>query len=581
MTILSCLLYLDSFAQSSEDMQRILEFAGYDSPEEMDEYEVERLASFIERPVRINLSSASALRSCGLFTAYQTAALLDYRSRHGDVLSYSELSSVDGFTDEAVRILAPFISLDGGDIHVNDVGSKRPAYDIAVRSALNIAEESATGSYAAKCRISFGGNLSLSLSVSGKYDGSPVPSGSVVWEPVRIPLRIVAGDFNARFGQGLAIWNGMSMTGLSKVSSFFRSSSGISSSGSFTSSAAHTGIAGEFSFSRMRLSAFVAFPDIKTLGIKGTGVLPAVNLGWYGRNMCMSLTHYLETSRFVAGSPMYIPDMKTSADMALCIRGTDVFSEIAFDWVSMTSAGLIGVRFPVGETMRMASHLRYYPDSFNPGRSAAVRSVSKCSNEYGLSLCCEYIPESGGITGSLSVDSAYLPVSKTDVAESIHLKVMADSEIALAESLTLKFRLSERFRTWGRKFRTDVRADLEWEVSHFSVSGRVNVLKCAETGFLGYIEGGYRAGTLSVYLRQVFFFVDNWDDRIYAYERDAPGSFSVPAFYGRGVNTALTVSWKFSRWGRAYVKGTMTSYPFMQKKKPGKAGLKLQFVFSF
>ena len=579
--VLSCLMCVNSFAQSSEDMENILKLAGYDSPEDMDEYEVERLCSYLERPVRINISSASFLRSCGLFSAYQTAALLDYRTRHGDVLSYSELSSVDGFNEASVRLLSPFISLEGGDIHANGPGSRRPIYDVAVRTSLNSAEEAVTGSYAVKCRGVFGNNLSLSLSASGKYDASPVPAGNLSWEPARLPVRIMIGDFNARFGQGLALWNGMSMTGLSKVSSFLRSSSGISSSWSFTGSTAHTGIAGEYSFSRMRLSAFVAFPGIKTSGIKGTGVLPALNIGWYGRNMCVSLTHYLETAYPDAGRTMYIPDMKTSADAAVCFRGVDVFSEIAFDWVSMTPAALAGVRFPAGEDMRMAAHLRYYPDSFNPVRSAAARSVSKCSNEYGISLCCDYAPDSGRFAGSLSVDSAYLPVSKADAAESMHVKVIADSEITFSESLTLKLKFSERFRTWGRQFRTDVRADLEWSLSWFSMTGRVNVLKCAETGFLGYLEGGYKTDKLSVYIRQLVFFIDNWDDRIYAYERDAPGSFSVPAFYGRGLNTALTASWKFSRWGRVYVKGTATLYPFMKKKKPGKAGLKLQFVFSF
>ena len=579
--VLSCLLCLNTFAQSSEDMENILKLAGYDSPEDMDEYEVERLCSYLERPVRINTSSASLLRSCGLFGAYQTAALLDYRTRHGDILSYSELSSVDGFNEESVRLLSPFISLEGGDIHANGSGTMRPTSDIAARTSMSIAEEALAGSYAVKCRSTFGNNLSLSLSASGKYEGSPVPAGNISWEPARIPVRIMAGDFNARFGQGLALWNGMSMTGLSKVSSFLRSSSGLSSSWSFTGSAAHTGIAGEYSFSRMRLSAFVAFPGIKTVGIKGAGVLPALNIGWYGRNMCVSLTHYLETAYSDAGKAMCIPDMKTSTDIALCIKGVDVFSEIAFDWVSMTPAVLAGIRYPDGEDVRMAAHLRYYPDSFNPVRSAAVRSVSKCSNEYGISLCCDYDPDSGRFAGSLSVDSAYLPVSKADAAESIHVKVIADSEITLSESLTLKLKLSERFRTWGRLFRTDVRADLEWSLSRFSMTGRLNVLNCAETGFLSYLEGGYRTDRLSVYIRQLFFLIDNWDDRIYAYERDAPGSFSVPAYYGRGMSTALTASWKFSRWGRVYVKGTMTSYPFMKKKKPGKAGLKLQFVFSF
>ena len=32
---------------------------------------------------------------------------------------------------------------------------------------------------------------------------------------------------------------------------------------------------------------------------------------------------------------------------------------------------------------------------------------------------------------------------------------------------------------------------------------------------------------------------DNWNDRIYCYERDAPGSFNIPAYYGRGWAASL------------------------------------------
>ncbi len=584
-TVSICLISWNSLAQSAEDLDRIMKLTGYDTPEEIDEHEVERLSSFLDRPVRINLASASVLRSTGLFSAYQIASLLDYRRRHGDVLSYGELSLVDGFTEDMVRLLEPFISLAGGEVSGTGPGRRKAECDLAVRSNMNMADEKTSGAYGIKCRSIFGETFSLAFAASGTDRESlaapDVFSGHMTWEPAGIPLKIVAGDFNARFGQGLALWNGMSMTGLSKVGSFFRSSTGISSSWSFTGSAAHTGIAGEYSSSRFRLSAFAAFPGIKDSGMREIHVLPALNLGWYGRNMSVSVTHYLEIASSGVSGPIYIPDMKTSADIALCIQGTDMFSEVAFDWVSMVPAALAGIRFPAGEDISMASHVRFYPASFNPVRSAAPRSVSKCSNEYGVSLCCDYAPGSGRFAGSLSLDSAYLPVSKTDQCESFHVKVNAESEITFSESFRLKLRLSERFRTWGHRFRTDVKADLVWASSRFSITGRMNMLKCVDTGFLGYVEGGYKAGGFSVYLRQLFFFIDNWDDRIYAYERDAPGNFSVPSFYGRGMNTVLTASWKFSRWGRLYVKGTMTTYPFMQKKKPGKAGLKLQSVFSF
>ena len=69
------------------------------------------------------------------------------------------------------------------------------------------------------------------------------------------------------------------------------------------------------------------------------------------------------------------------------------------------------------------------------------------------------------------------------------------------------------------------------------------------------------------------YMVDNWDDRIYVYERDAPANFNVPAYYGRGLWTSLYVSYKPVTWCRLYVRGAY--------KKPGNAELKLYSVLEF
>jgi hypothetical protein len=100
---------------------------------------------------------------------------------------------------------------------------------------------------------------------------------------------------------------------------------------------------------------------------------------------------------------------------------------------------------------------------------------------------------------------------------------------------------------------------------------------------LGYIEGGYIPGCISAYLRLGLFMVDDWDDRIYVYERDAPGNFNVPAFYGRGLWTSAYLSSKPKQWLKLYLRASYISYVFMplETRKPGRAELKFQCVFRF
>lgn len=564
-------LACDVAAQSSEELDAVMLLMGCRQAEDLDEYELERLCHFIEHPVRINSVSVAFLRSCGLFTPYQAASLIDYRLRHGDVMSLNELSSVDGFSRDVVKVLSPFISIAGGKVSES---ASNVSSDLAVKGGISISDVALAGGYGMKYRCEASGIGTASLSLSRASDGSwGVPdacTGHLAWNMKKVPVRILAGDYNARFGQGLALWNGFSMSGTGKSSSFLKSSSGLSSSWSFTGSNALTGVASEISVAKIRISALLALPGIKSKGSGGAGLLPALNLGWFGRNMTASFTHYAEFQRSSSG--VYIPDMKTAADVAICMDGVDVFGEIAYDWANRTGAVLSGMVVPCGEEVRTGLHLRCYPPGFNPSYSAAVRSGSKCSNEYAVSLSSEYLQKSGFLSVGLSLDASYRPVPQSGTENNLQLKILNDFTIVFSDSFRMKFRLSERLRTWGQKSRTDVRTDLQLNWSRFVLCTRINLLRCKETGLLGYVEGGYKTETLSAYLRAGIYRIDNWDDRIYVYERDAPGNFTVPAMYGRGTWLSFSAAWKYARWGRLYLRAT---------KKPGKAELKLQSVFSF
>jgi hypothetical protein len=59
------------------------------------------------------------------------------------------------------------------------------------------------------------------------------------------------------------------------------------------------------------------------------------------------------------------------------------------------------------------------------------------------------------------------------------------------------------------------------------------------------LEGGRKNETSAIYLRVTGFSVSAWDARIYCYERDAPGTFSVPAYNGRGLAFSAVGSLKF------------------------------------
>lgn len=552
MASLILLSHYAMMAQSLTGTDDVMRFLGSDDLRELDEEEVEKLELLLDDPARINMLSEQELRSCGIFTPYQSAVIRDYIDRHGPIRSLLELSMLDGMGESFVEKAAPFISLK-----VQDVGSSGICHELAARSGFKWQEmDGGDVNYGIKYRIKAGGRLTGTVASSRPYGSSSwAPSafsGSLAWKSARIPMRVVAGDFNARFGQGLTLWSNSFLTTLTTPDSFMKRPSGITQPWSFTGSSALTGVAAEVGLGRWQFSALTAFPGLKEAGSGKLQFMPALNLAWYGRNGQVSLTNVLSVP-FARSSSQ--TNLKTGVDAAFCIRGVNVFGELSYDWIAAAPSMLAGTRFRIGESTDMAVLARAFIKDQYGVACSGMHSV-------GTAAVCWTVDYISNINGH-------------------QIKGRITCEKDFNDMWKLKVRVTERFRTWGLPLRTDVRADVVYTGTNWIASMRLNMLDCDKTGVLSYVEAGRKGERLTAYLRQGIFFIDDWDDRIYVYERDAPGAFNVPAMYGRGLWTSMTASARLSPDLRIYVRTSYVCYPFMEKKKPGKAELKLQLQWRF
>lgn len=549
-------------SQETDNMKSVLEILSKE-PEELSEDEIQHYSDLLKKPLRLNLASLSEMQESGLLTRYQSVSVLDHIARSGQIMSLMELSSLDGFTEESVERLKPFISLE----YVPDPGG-RAVHEITCR-VTGKSSENDRYAYAGRYKFNSGEKLAVSVALSRSLDARSFRpdalSGSVAVRLRKAPLRFVAGDFNARFGQGLALWSGADFSSLNEPSAYLRRSSGITSSSSFTGNNLLTGGAAELIMNRFSISAFFALPGIKYIKSKPDklSAIPACNVTWLWKYGQAGLTHYAEFKGLASGQDAHIPDMKTSLDFSACFRGVDVFSELVHDWVSAKLSALAGTAFPICESADMAAMIR----------SSGGEHMFAMSSSY---------DSRKRLKGSVAANVILYSEPKADDQDrSLQLKFHTQWQCVLSDSFAIKLRMAERIRSWGEKFRTDVRSDLSWQHESFSVNFRFNVLNCIDTSFLTYLECGFKPEKFSIYLRLGIFVIDDWEDRIYAYERDAPGCYNSPAFYGRGVWSSFYASWKLNRWCRLFLRAGYTAYPFMAEKKPGKAELRLQTAFSF
>ncbi|MGM9766397.1 MAG: hypothetical protein ACI3ZO_08590 [Candidatus Cryptobacteroides sp.] len=546
----------------------VLYLTGETELENLDEEQLEHFSDMSRSPVRINYCGRQELSASGLFSVYQVASLMDYRSGNGDVLSFAELSALDGFSSAFVDAVSHFVSLESSSFPGARAGRMPPDISSDTNISLKSVEDKDVQlSSWHRLHISREGKYDISLGAKKGYGESILNlssyCGSVSFSGPRERGRVVVGDYALRFGQGLGLWSGFSVSGFSGQRSFSKRPTGISPSRSLSPAASHRGIAADYETGRFRLSAFSSFPGFRDWCESGRpismSVMPGINAAWFSSSGTVSLTTFCifptkssnNTDSFFA---------RVSADSRFCIKGIDIYGEAAFDCLTRKASAAAGLSLPVNDDWSMSFAGRWIPGGYNLACSSPVRAFSGKKGESGVAAGLFYKKM------SLTADMAF---NESDPHRR-QLKILVDCPLEISPAVRLQLRATERLRNYGSRTRTDIRADLKWTCQAWQSVLRLNVLECKSFSGLVYAEEGYCGGKGAVFLRSTFFIVDNWDDRIYSYERDAPGTFNVPAYYGRGYALSLVARKRFEwRSGalKLYFRAGYVSHPW---RSPGK-----------
>ncbi|MBR1870130.1 MAG: hypothetical protein IJ799_08735, partial [Bacteroidales bacterium] len=430
--LLATLCLLFSGAPSWEEALLVL--SGASAVEELDADVLEHYAFYRDHPVRINSAGRGGLRSCGLLTAYQVASLLDYRSRHGPVLSLAELALVDGFGEELAGALSYFIVIDVPQAgRGTGIARKDAVVEALVRSGLKGAEgEEPRSMLAEKAVLAIGERFKASSGHSRGYGGEEKASFSAAYSSSGRRWTVLAGDINARFGQGLALWSGFSLSGVPSVESMSRNPSGVSASSSFSGAGRPRGVAAAADFGKCSMSALWS-SDAK-----------AANLMFFAKSIQGGATFAANS----AGSVL-------SADFKSFLKPVDLWGEAAFEPASRSPAVVLGAGWSPAWKMRVSLLLRYYGPGYRGMSAGGVRTSTRTSDDAALSVGFRFGAFSG--TGDFSrrpSDGRVQVKSLLGASPSFNV---------FSGTLTPTLRLSLRSRPAdARPLRTDLRGDLDY-----------------------------------------------------------------------------------------------------------------------
>lgn len=502
---------------SNEFRNAVLHLSGAASVEELTESELERYQSLAERPLELNLASRSQLLSTGFFTPFQVESILDYIRSSGDILSTAELAAVSGIGLQMAKDLEFFFVMNSSGL----LGASKKG-SLYADAQMRQSVRSGKWTSAMKASSTLDSRYSARLAVKNET----LTSASLSYSG-RTLSGLIVGSFSARFGQGLLMWSGFSLSGLSTVSSFSRNASGLAPCSTFSPESCFNGVAAAVDLGRSTISLAADFQGVQMLNL---------NHLWKRTSASLTAVHSPEGYR-------------ASADLRTTLGKCTLLGEGALDLVGGGTAALLGAVWNIAYGKKSALLLRAYSPSYSSPWAGAARSSTKVSNEYAASAGVQ-LPWL-----SATADAAWHPSGGDWQYKGI---------VNLQHSwgaLTPSLKISTRYRPQAEKenLRTDIRFDLDGSWGELQAHLRVNALRCVSWGWLGYAEAGWK-GDASLWLRATVFDIGSWADRIYVYERDVPGSFNVPAYYGRGYSLSLYAGWKELR-----VRLSTTRYPGGEK----------------
>lgn len=589
---------------------------------------LEYYSDLASNPLNINRAGRADLQRLLFLTPFQIEALLDYREHGGALLSFGELSLLNGFDPLTADLLRPFITFGpaGAD-------NERPR----LRSELYLRTFAKCGDFSPALLVKYGGSYGerLSFNVTAESDaGEPLFASwkrpfdfiSAFVSCSNLPLggkragdllknwtlnTLVLGDFSARFGQGLVLWNSFSLGSAAQPSSFYRRGAAVLPYTSSGESNFYRGAALWLSVKNMELSLLVScngkdariengrYVTLYDDGLHDTPqamarrktmseYLGAASMGWsftdfkvgincvaymYDRR-CGTKPNYYNKYRLYDGLWGNL-----SLDFAVRAAGFNIFGEVAADRGG-TLAFVTGASKMFAGDWEAGVLLRHYPAGYIAPHAGAFSSLSGCYNQTGAVASFSY-SSFGRFAIEGALDFCRYPKPRYNIRRpSSHLKASLKFSSASGNGKWKGYvKLSDTWLSASNLY--------DFPTNRFSLV--LNVERSVGTLFSfgadsrhSFMLGTYAVSAgvkAALTLRRLvakagatFYNAQLWANRLYTYESELPGTYGGTLLYGKGVSGYILLKYTFLKKSALYAKfgGTGTSQRF-------KLGLKIKF----
>ncbi len=416
---------------------------------------------------------------------------------------------------------------------------------------------------------------------------------------------LAVGDYQATFGQGLTIWSGQAFGKSSDIISTKKSGRGISPYTSvdenlFMRGAATTlgykKIEATVFYSRKRIDANVSdttdtgeaaqISSLQETGSHSTSseladkdailqTLIGGNVSYKGKkfNVGLSVLSYqldVDLKRSLSYYNQFefssSKNLNIGADYNLIHRNFNFFGE-----ASMSKNGgkafVNGVLISLDPRLSFTVMHRYYQRNFQNLLSNGFAESSTAANEKGVYIGLVAKP-TNRTTVTVYYDRFEFPWLKYQVnAPSYGNDYMAQFNYTPSKKIDMYLRIRSRDKQKNTSDavvidylvpvkQSNYRFNISYTITpSIKLKNRIELIDYkldnnkTQKGYLVYQDIVYSklGKPLSVTLRYALFETDSYDARIYAYENDVPGSYSIPAHYNRGSRFYIMLDYNLTK----------------------------------
>jgi hypothetical protein len=612
---------------------------------------IQQLEVFLQSPINLNTAKADDLRRLIFLNDIQINNLLNHIRTYGNLISIYELQAVDGFDFETIQNILPYVTVQEAvarrQITFNDV-LKNGKSQFFLRYQQTLEEQKGyspiepedleanpNARYLGspyrlyqRYRFTYYNNISIGMTAQKNpgeefFKGSQpygydFYSGHAFFRDFGVLKTLALGDFQAQFGQGLALWTGLAFGKSADVINVKKNALGFKQYTSVDQQNYLRGAGTTLKFNDLEVSTFFSYKklsanilrtdtieqeDLEFTSIDGSGnhrtpgelekknalgeMMAGGNLKYTFSNLTIGTTAYYQEfdadyNRRLSYYNQFDFNSKTNyvfgADYNYIFRNFNLFGEYAQSQ-SKGHAFVSGMMASLGPVLSLSAVYRDISPDYQSMYSSAFGENSRTYNEKGL-----FIGAQARFSRAWSVSAyadhfsfpwmkyrTYVPSQGYDYLVQVNHRPRRGVEVYLRYKIKNKpLNSSEaatiRYLDDAKRQNVRLHASIV-ATPTITLRNRIELIKYEfgskeEYGYLIYQDVSYRSKStpFTLTVRYALFDTDGYDSRIYAYENDVLYAFSFPFYSDKGSRAYALVRYSISRNIDLYIRYAQTFY---------------------